>query len=218
MIRRTSRRQPSRSALAGPAAAVALAALLAACGGTAATPASVPATPAPATPAPVTPEPTPKPTPEPTPEPYERASDAYDSRVTLPGASLVRQALRAWDGEARIDSDGPFVDRVSLPGSILFFVYGAPTDLDLAAYAAKSQAQVAEWHDCPTRPASVTDLPLDGTAGKLHQMTCLGVFVQKLMVVRDGQGLTVNMLAPPNVVDDASQLFEDLVATMTWPA
>ena len=214
MIRRTSRRQPSRSALAGPAAAVALAALLAACGGTAATPASVPATPAPATPAPVTPEPTPKPTPE----PYSLASDAYDYRVTLPGASLVRQALRAWDGEARVDSNGPFVDRVSLPGSILFFVYGAPTDLDLAAYAAKSQAQVAEWHDCPTRPASVTDLPLDGTAGKLHQMTCLGVFVQKLMVVRDGQGLTVNMLAPPNVVDDASQLFEDLVATMTWPA
>ncbi len=35
---------------------------------------------------------------------------------------MTIQALRAWDGQARIDSSGPYTDKVSLPDSILFFV------------------------------------------------------------------------------------------------
>ncbi|HYN47561.1 MAG TPA: hypothetical protein VER83_01770, partial [Candidatus Nanopelagicales bacterium] len=138
------------------------------------------------------------------------------------------QATQPWDGTSRIDSNGPYTDQVVVPGSILFFVYGAPTDLDLDAYAARTQSQVAEWHECPANPGAgpgsepagylATNLTLDGTPGRLHRMTCLGSFVQKLMVVRDGRGLVVNMLAPPGKVDEASRLFEELVAEMTWPA
>jgi hypothetical protein len=38
------------------------------------------------------------------------------------------------------------------------------------------------------------------------------------MVVRDGEGLVVNMLAPPGSQAKAEQLFRDLVAEISWPA
>jgi hypothetical protein len=192
--------------------------MLAACGGAAAMPTAAPATPAPATPAPATAAPTPEPTTKPTPAPYEFTSDGYGYRITLPGVSVPKQRIQAWDGAKRIDSDGPYTDQVRLPGSILFFVYGAPTDLDLAAYAERTQAQMVAWHSCPAVPAETSDLVLDGTSGRLHEMTCLGLFVQKLMVVRDGEALVVNMLAPPNDPEAARALFRDLVASMAWPA
>jgi hypothetical protein len=195
-----------------------VAVLLAGCGGTTATPRSDRTTPAPTPAAVATPAATAEPTTKPTPEPYEFRSNAYDYRVTLPGVSNAKQALRVWDGQARIDSLGPYTDKVSLPGSVLFFVYGAPTDLALDDYAARTQEQMVAWHECPVKPDSATDLALDGTAGRLHRMTCLGAYVQKLMVVRDGQGLVVNMIAPPGTEDEASKRFEELVAGMAWPA
>ncbi|HYN48546.1 MAG TPA: hypothetical protein VER83_06735 [Candidatus Nanopelagicales bacterium] len=189
---------------------------LAACGGTA-TPA--PATPAPATPsASPSPSPTAAPTATPSAAPVAFTSAAYEYGAIFPAGWRPKQATKPWDGEARIDSTGPFTDQVPIPGSILFFVYGAPTDLDLEAYVARSQVQVNAWHDCPTAPDSASDVALDGTPGRLHRATCLGLFAQKLMVVRDGRGLVVNMLAPPGKADEASKLFEQLVAEMTWPA
>jgi hypothetical protein len=193
------------------AAAVLAAIVLAACGGTAETP-------RPTTPAPATPAPTASASPPPAATPVAFVSAAYDYAATFPAETRPRHASARWDSEARIDATGQYTDHVNLPGSILFFVYGAPTDLDLEAYAARTQAQIAAWHDCPASPDSVTDIALDGTPGRLHRMTCLGTYVQKLMVVRDGQGLVVNMLAPPNLLDEASSLFEELVAAMTWPA
>jgi hypothetical protein len=214
------------------AATLLLALLVAACGGSGATtsaPSSVPATAPGAATTPVpTAEPTVKPTPKPSPTPVAFVSTAYGYVLDVLPTWLADQAKQAWDGEARIDSNGSYVDSMILPGSILFFVYGAPTDLDLDAYAAKTQAQVAEWHACPADPGGgpgsepagylATDLDLDGTPGRLHRMTCLGSFVQKLMVVRDGRGLVVNMLAPPGSQAEAEQLFRDLVAGISWPA
>jgi hypothetical protein len=197
---------------------------LAACGGAssaAPTPSPVAATPVPATPAP-TPPPTPAPpaSPSPTPAatPVAFVSAAYGYAASFPAGTKPRQATKPWDGEARIDSTGPYTDQVTLPGSILFFVYGAPTDLDLAAYAERTQAQMVAWHDCPAVPAATSDLALDGTPGRVHEMSCLGLFVQKLMVVRDGEGLVVNLLAPPSDPDAARALLRELVASMTWPA
>lgn len=222
MIRCTSRRRTGRSRLPGLVGAAIVAALLAACGGSTVTPGLVEATAAPTTAAAATPAPTAaptaEPTAEPTPEPYEFTSTAYDYRANLPGVSVATQALRAWDGQARIDSSGPYTDKVSLPDSLLFFVYAAPTDLVLDDYAARTQEQMVSWHGCPATPDSATDLTLNGTTGRLHRMTCLGAYVQKLMVVRDGQGLVVNMLAPPGTEDRANALFEELVAGMAWPA
>jgi hypothetical protein len=194
------------------------AALLAACGGAAATPTAAPATPAPATPAPATAAPTPEPTAKPTPAPYEFTSDGYGYRITLPGVSVPKQRLQAWDGAKRIDSNGPYTDQVRLPGSILFFVYGAPTTLATDAYAAQGQAQVAEWHGCPATADAVDEVAVSGTPGKIHEFLCQGLLVQKLMVVRDGQGLVLNMLAPPEGEVDPRALFREIVAGVTWPA
>ena len=176
------------------------------------------ATPAPTPTAPATTAPACSPSPTPAATPVAFLSAAYDYAATFPAGAKARQATKPWDGEARIDSTGPYTDQVNLPGSILFFVYGAPTNLDLAAYAEQTQAQMVAWHDCPAAPAATSDLALDGTPGRLHEMSCLGLFVQKLMVVRDGQGLVVNMLAPPSDPDAARALLRDLVASMTWPA
>jgi hypothetical protein len=194
--------------------------LVAACGGSAATPASVPATPAPTAEAVATPTATAEPTTKPTPKPYEFASSAYDYVVTLPGVSVAKQALQPWDGESRIDWVGPHTDQVILPGDVRFFVYGSPTDLDLADYAAMIQAQSATWHDCPAQPSDVTDLAVGETIGQLARMRCVGdAYVQKLVLVGDGEGLVVNLLAEPAVdTGEADALFEELVAAMTWPA
>ncbi len=203
------------------AATLLVALLVAACGGSAAGPSDAPtASAAPSTqPTPVaTAEATAEPTPTPAPTPVAFVSTAYGYAMDVPPTWLPGQAKQAWDGEAQIDSNGPYVDSMILPGSILFFVYGAPTDLDLDAYAAKTQEQMVAWHECPVKPDSATDLALDGTPGRLHRMTCLGLFVQKLMVVRDGKGLVVNMLAPPAKTDEARTLFEELVAEISWPA
>jgi hypothetical protein len=215
--------------LSGAALVVGL--IVAACGATA-TPA--PVTPAPATPAAATPAaaasatPAATRTPEPSPARIDFTSAAYGYSTTYPGSWLTSQATQPWDGTSPIGSTGPYTDQVVVPGSILFFVYGAPTDLALDAYAAATQAQVAEWHECPADPGAgpgsepatyaAANLALDGTPGRLHQMICLGVFVQKLMVVRDGKGLVVNMLAPPGSQSKAEQLFRDLVAEISWPA
>ena len=223
-------RSPRPKRHAAGAGTLLLALLVAACGASAAGPTDAPAAPAApsAQPAPVaTAEPTAEPTPTPSPTPVAFVSKAYGYATSYPGGWLVSQAEERWDGTSRIDSNGPNTDQVVVPGSILFFVYGAQTDLDLDAYAAKTQAQVAEWHACPSNPDAgpgsepagylATDLDLDGTPGRLHRMTCLGSFVQKLMVVRDGRGLVLNMLAPPGSRAEAEQLFRDLVAEISWP-
>jgi hypothetical protein len=203
------------------AATLLVALLVAACGASAAGPTDAPTAPAApsAQPTPVaTAEPTAEPTPAPSPTPVPFVSKAYGYALDVSPTWLPNQAKQAWDGEARIDSTGPYVESMTLPGNILFFFYGAPTDLDLNAYAAKTQEQMVAWHQCPVKPDSATDLALDGTTGRLHRMTCLGLFVQKLMVVRDGKGLVVNMLAPPAKADEARTLFEELVAEISWPA
>jgi len=109
--------------------------------------------------------PTTPPTAGPSPTPLAFVSAAYGYRVWLPADRRARQAQQPWDGRARIDSNGPYVDSVTLPGSIILFVYGAPTGLDLEAYATKTQAQMVAWHACPATPDSTTALALDGTPG-----------------------------------------------------
>jgi len=201
-------------------ALVVVSVVLAACGGTVAAPTTEPVTPAPTAAVAATPAPTLAPTPAPTPAPYEFTSTGYGYRITLPGVSVATQRLQAWDGEARIDWVGPYTDQVLLPGSVRFFAYGAPTDLDLDAFSARIQEQSAEWHDCPAQPAEVTDLAIGQTVGRLSRMRCVGnAYIQKLVLVRDGSGLVVNLLAEPAVdMGEAEALFEELVAAMTWPA
>lgn len=125
-------------------------------------------------------------------------SPFYAYSLTFPASGWSPQpAPTRWDGEARIDSNGPLVDRATGPGSKLFFVYGAPTDLDLAAWSAKGQVDVNRWHGCPATAESETDITIGGTPGRLHAFHCNRLHVMKAFAVRDGFGWAFNQLSPP---------------------
>ncbi len=201
---------------AGAVLASALA--LAACGGGQLSPTMMP-TPAPAS-TPVaasTPSlaPTTPPTAGPSPTPLAFVSAAYGYRVWLPADRRARQAQQPWDGRARIDSNGPYVDSVTLPGSIILFVYGAPTGLDLEAYATKTQAQMVAWHACPATPDSTPPSPWTAPRAAAP-MTCRAVRAELMSVLRR-QGPSTTC-CPPGSRAGAEQLFRDLVATLRWPA
>ena len=125
-------------------------------------------------------------------------SPFYAYSLTFPALGWSPQpAPTRWDGKARIDSNGPLVDRATGPGSKLFFVYGAPTDLDLAAWSAKGQADVNRWHGCPATAESEADITIGGTPARLHAFHCNSLYVIKAFAVRDGFGWAFNQLSPP---------------------
>jgi hypothetical protein len=210
------------------ALALALAIGLAACGSAGAAGSPATATPNPATPEPTavasdrsTPAPTAVP-PSPMPSPTEEASPtvfesaAYHYVLTMPATWTATQARQPWDGRSKIDSNGPHTDQVRIPDSILFFVYGAPTDLSVAAYAALGQQQVAEWHGCPATASRISTLTVDGAEGEVHGFECAGLYVQKLFIVRDGNGVVMNMLAPGSRDQEAIDLLGQVAATTRW--
>lgn len=215
------RRSVTRSSLVGIVLALAV---IACSASPAAAPGTSPAATAPPTPstatppaASVTPAPTPRPTPTPV-APITFDSAAYGYRATIP-ADLVNgpaaPASQPWDGVGQINSDGLHVDRFPLTGSRLVFVYGAPTDLPLAAYATEGQRLKAAWHGCPETPDTAVDAAFDGTPARLHAFDCGGLRVLSLFVVVDGAGLVVNQLAPPGDPAATQAAFEDLVAGWT---
>jgi hypothetical protein len=143
-------------------------------------------------------------------------SPFYAYSLALPAGWRPGPARQAWDGTARIDSDGLFVDRAYGPGSKLFFVYAAPTDLDLAAYAAQGQKDVNAWHGCPARAGSETNVTIGGSPGRLHAFHCSGLSVMKAFVVRDGFGWAFNQLAPPGNEASDTAAFEAMLTDVEW--
>jgi hypothetical protein len=139
-------------------------------------------------------------------------SSFYGYSLVLPAGWSPQPAAQAWDGSARIDSNGPYVDRATGPGSALFFVYAAPTELDLVAYAAQGQADVNAWHSCPATAESETDVTIGGEPGRLHSFHCQGLHVMKAFVVKDGFGWSFNELLPPGQEAADAAAFADLLA------
>lgn len=186
-------------------------------GSTAPPGASPPATPTPGpTSAPTAPS-EPSPTPAPTPTVFD--SVAYGYRATFPGGLLAvppSEAQQRWDGEAVVNSDGPYTDRFYLPGNRLLFVYGASTDLDLGDYAAEGQRLKHEWHDCPETPEEAVETTFGGQPAVLHSFPCGGLRVFSVFAVRDGYGLVVNQLTPPVDVAADTAAFLELLAGWIW--
>lgn len=187
-----------------------IAIVAAACGGTApmspvpASAAAISAPPQPAATPTLQPAGTVAPTPEVTPEPEATPvvfdSAAYGYRAMFPADAISgtpTPAAQPWDGEALIDSGGPYTDQFARPGSRLAFVYGAPTTLDLAAYAEDGQRRKNEWHDCPATPERSVPTTFGGTPALLYSFTCGGLRVFSLYVVHDGMGVVFNQLTPP---------------------
>jgi hypothetical protein len=139
-------------------------------------------------------------------------SSFYGYSLVLPAGWSPRPAAQAWDGSARIDSNGPYVDRATGPGSKLFFAYAAPTDLDLTAYATQGQKDVNAWHACPATAESETDVTIGGEPGRLHAFHCQGLYVMKAFTVRDGFGWVFNQIGPPKIEAADTAAFAELLA------
>jgi hypothetical protein len=144
-------------------------------------------------------------------------SPFYAYSLTFPASGWSPQPARTrWDGMAQIDSNGPFVDRATGPGSNLFFVYGAPTDLDLAAWSAKGQMDVNRWHGCPATAESEADITIGGTPGRLHAFHCNSLYVMKAFAVRDGFGWAFNQLSPPGLEPDDTAALTAMLAKVEF--
>ena len=203
---------PARRSVTRFLATALVAAVASSCGGA----------PAPSRSAPATASPTPPsaaPSARATPGGSAFSSTVYPYRAVLP-ADLTTTAptltSTPWDGAAQIDSTGPLTDRVYLPDSRLLFVYGAPTDLDLAAYADAGQRLKATWHGCPETPDSLTDTTFAGTPALVASFTCGGLHLLSLYTVHDDFGLVVNLMSPPGTETDDAALFARLVADWAW--
>lgn len=144
------------------------------------------------------------------------ASPYYGYGLVLSTGWTWRPALEAWDGSARVDSDGPYVDRALGPGSKLFFVYGAPTYLDPAGWSAKGQADVSAWHGCPATPETSVDVTIGAAPGRLHGFHCQGLWVMKAFVVRNGFGSVFNQIGPPGAEEADMEAFTALLSEVAW--
>jgi hypothetical protein len=200
-----------------------LALALAACGGS--SPASTVAPSAVASPAAIAASATPAPTAEPisapptaAPTPTVFVSAAYGYQAVFPGGGLdaaPAAAATPWDGVTPIDSGGPLTDKFYRPGSRLLFVYGAPTDLELADYTVEGQRLKSKWRDCEQPETSVATT-FAGTPAVLNSFTCLGLRVFSVYVVHEGMGVVINQLTPPgNEAADEAELTE-LLSGWSW--
>ncbi len=204
-------------AIVSLAAAAAL--LLGSCAGSSSDPTAAPSPSSSGTLAPEpssTPTATPAPSPTPAPTPVVFDSVAYGYRAAFPAGQLVvppTEALERWDGQAVINSDGPYTDKFYLPGNRLLFVYGAATDLQLADYAIDGQLKKHEWHDCPETPERLVDTTFGGEPAIFYSVPCQGLQLFSVFTVRDGFGLVINQLTPPVDVAADEAAFLDLLAS-----
>jgi len=146
-------------------------------------------------------------------------STAYGYHAVIPGDEVAGDPVLAahpWDGRSQVNSDGPSTDHVRLSDSRLLFVYGAPTELSLADYAAAGQRLKASWHGCPELPERTLASTLDGSPALIHAFTCGGLRVLSLFTVRDGAGLVVNELVPPGSPAGEPEALQALLAGWTW--
>lgn len=146
-------------------------------------------------------------------------SHAYRYRARIPGdlaAGDMVAATETWDGEAQIDSTGPRTDHAYLADQRLLFAYGAPTDLDVDAWATAAQAQKAAWHGCPAVPDTSTPTIFGGTTAVLASFPCGGLHVLAVYAVKDGFGLAVNLLSPPGHEAEDAAVLERILKGWSW--
>lgn len=150
--------------------------------------------------------------------PVEFDSAAYRYHAVVPSGlqGVPIPAETAWDGTSPINSTGPYTDRFRLPGGELVFVYGAPTELELADFAVSGQRAKNEWHGCPETPDRQSETTFGGAAAILYAFPCGGLYVFTIYTIHDGLGVAFNQLTPPGdpVADEAA--FSELLAAWSW--
>lgn len=123
-----------------------------------------------------------------------------DAVSMMPSAATV-----PWNGVTPCIVQDPCTDWMGLKGEPgradrLVWAFGAPTDLELEAFAADMRRRMSGWRGCPVEPDATRALTLDGVPARLDAFACTsgGVTDRHLRVfaVRDGLGLVISMAKP----------------------
>lgn len=150
-------------------------------------------------------------------------STLYPYAIELPAAAVtIRPTLATilWDGSLPCIVGDPCTDWVGLDDaptavSRQLWGFGAPTSLDLDAFAADMQRRITTWvqgTSCPAEPATTRDLELDGVPARLHAYTCTydggSDLHLRVFAVRDGFGLVLGQGKPGSgeALDEAEEI------------
>ena len=165
------------------------------------------------------PSPTPVPTPASSPSGASNTfeSTRYKYALTLPpGTTLLgwRAAERAWDGQARVDMAGSYVDRTSVAeGGLL--VIGAEAD-SLDTFFTQFVGNGTRFHGC-TEARNVTDVTISGTPAIAFTQVCAGVAAfGRVAMFNDGHGVGAWIVTTPGKELAARDRLVELLAGLEW--
>lgn len=139
-----------------------------------------------------TPSPTAAPTDTPTPSASVFTSPFYGYSLTLPPGMMTRNwrpAERAWDGEAKLERAGPYLDRTGIAEGGLF-LYGAE-DPGLDTWFARVEGNGRRFHACTEaenrRDVTINDVP----AIAFTQHCALDTRMARVAIWKDGYGIAL---------------------------
>lgn len=206
---------------------LAIALVLAACGGGSAS--SIPVASAQATPSTaMSPASTGQPasataTAEPTPpaSPTAFTSATYDYSASVPAGWTTIQATALWDGSFSPAHDAPVTDQFVGPALASAWAMVAPTDRDLAEEVQNTIAAITADHSdtCPPVPESQDPIEIGGEPGVLLNYDC-GILISMGIAVHDGDAYVFGFRDPAvrAATDPADRAtFLELMDSVTFP-
>lgn len=148
-------------------------------------------------------------------------STHYPYALTLPAERLTRplqSAARPWDGEGRIASDSPYVDRVITSDGV-FHIFGIEWDDDLASLAQMFADRQEQTHGCSAEQEHRREVTVAGTPGVgFGQGSCgaeNAVFA-RLALLHDGFGLIAFTSTSPGQESAAIDELTSVLSGLEW--
>ena len=124
----------------------------------------------------------------------------YGYTAALPaGWRLVTQAKQQWNGTGAPGDGDSVVDLYTGPGGVEAWVYAAPTNENLAAYAITTVRVAGAVHDCPAVPQTSQAITIGGAPARLLDTQCpaLTSFLVELAVtIHHGVGVVIGSQNP----------------------
>jgi hypothetical protein len=143
-------------------------------------------------------------------------STLYPYALTLPPHSLLlvwHAAERPWDGQARVDMAGSYVDRTSIAEGGLFLI-SAPTG-DLDAFFTAFVANGTRFHNC-TEGGDRVDTTIDDVPAIAFTQECEGVGFGRVALFKDGHGIGAWITTLPGEKVPARDRLIELLDGLEW--
>jgi hypothetical protein len=172
----------------------------------------------------VAPDPTASPTAVPAPASASSTAGAltfeskhYPYAMTLPAGvafSNWRSASKTWDGLARVDIAGLYVDRVSIPDGTLLFFGGTANGLD--EFFRRFEANGTRYHGC-TQALNRRTESINGVAAISFTQRCVtDATFARVALFKDGYGIAAYVLTLPGREIDTRDRLIELLDGLEW--